>query len=160
MVGGRTVLVVAHRLSTVMSADRIAVVEGGAVREVGSHAELLASGGAYARLFARQLAGGPSSGALAAAGNSALGIGPQLKREETENGGNSSGVPHPSGSHAAGASPSPRPVQPDAVEAGAGESMANGCLLGASGPGRSASAAAGASPDPNATVRAAGGRQI
>lgn len=49
---GRTVMVIAHRLDTVMHADRILVVEGGAVVEQGRHAQLLAQGGRYARLWA------------------------------------------------------------------------------------------------------------
>jgi subfamily B ATP-binding cassette protein MsbA len=51
---GRTVLVIAHRLSTVIDADLIYVIEAGRVIEQGSHAELLARGGAYARLYALQ----------------------------------------------------------------------------------------------------------
>jgi subfamily B ATP-binding cassette protein MsbA len=53
---GRTTLVVAHRLSTVVDADLIAVVEQGRIVETGSHAALLAQGGSYARLYRRQLA--------------------------------------------------------------------------------------------------------
>jgi ATP-binding cassette subfamily B protein len=49
---GRTVIVIAHRLSTAERADRVAVVDDGGLVEVGSHAELLAHGGRYAALFA------------------------------------------------------------------------------------------------------------
>lgn len=52
-----TILVVAHRLSTVRSADAIAVVQGGRVVETGTHRELLSRGGAYAALVRAQLAG-------------------------------------------------------------------------------------------------------
>jgi subfamily B ATP-binding cassette protein MsbA len=51
---GRTVLVIAHRLSTVRSADRIAVMEDGYITELGSHEELLALGGTYNRLYQLQ----------------------------------------------------------------------------------------------------------
>lgn len=53
--GGRTVLLVAHRLSTVRSAERIAVLEGGRVAEEGRHEELLAARGAYWALVRQQM---------------------------------------------------------------------------------------------------------
>lgn len=48
---GRTVLVIAHRLDTVMHADHIIVIDHGSIQEQGTHAQLLASGGRYARLW-------------------------------------------------------------------------------------------------------------
>jgi ATP-binding cassette subfamily B protein len=51
---GRTSLVIAHRLSTVLEADQILVIESGQVAETGTHAELLAAGGLYADLYRTQ----------------------------------------------------------------------------------------------------------
>ena len=51
---GRTTIVIAHRLSTVVNADQIVVLDGGRVAERGSHAELLRRGGLYAGMWARQ----------------------------------------------------------------------------------------------------------
>ena len=55
---GRTTLVIAHRLATVQSADRILVMESGKLVEAGNHAELLAGGGLYASLHALQFRDG------------------------------------------------------------------------------------------------------
>jgi subfamily B ATP-binding cassette protein MsbA len=54
LIRGRTTLVIAHRLSTIQGADLICVVDRGVIVESGSHAELLARGGLYARLYATQ----------------------------------------------------------------------------------------------------------
>jgi ATP-binding cassette, subfamily B, bacterial MsbA len=58
LVEGRTVFVIAHRLATVMKADRIVVVDGGQIAEMGTHEELLAQKGLYNRLHALQVSGG------------------------------------------------------------------------------------------------------
>ena len=53
---GRTCFLIAHRLATVRTADRILVLRDGAVAEQGTHAELLARGGAYRALYDAQFA--------------------------------------------------------------------------------------------------------
>jgi ATP-binding cassette subfamily B multidrug efflux pump len=64
LLADRTAVVIAHRLSTIESADRILVVHKHALREEGTHAELLARGGIYARLYRLQYAGGEQPPAL------------------------------------------------------------------------------------------------
>jgi ATP-binding cassette subfamily B protein len=54
LMAGRTTLVIAHRLSSVVGADRILVLDEGRLAESGSHAELVAAGGIYAELMAQQ----------------------------------------------------------------------------------------------------------
>jgi ABC-type multidrug transport system fused ATPase/permease subunit len=54
---GRTVIAIAHRLSTIAGMDRIVYLEAGRIIEEGPHRELLARGGAYARLWNRQMGG-------------------------------------------------------------------------------------------------------
>jgi ATP-binding cassette subfamily B protein len=53
LTAGRTVVVIAHRLSTAARADRVALIAEGGVAEIGTHTELLAKGGRYAALFAK-----------------------------------------------------------------------------------------------------------
>jgi subfamily B ATP-binding cassette protein MsbA len=62
---GRTTLVIAHRLSTVRNADRIIAMEDGRIVEIGSHAELLAAGGLYRRLYEMQFAREEEAGSAA-----------------------------------------------------------------------------------------------
>lgn len=54
LMAGRTSIVIAHRLSTVQRADRIAVIVAGELVEIGTHQELLARDGVYARLYELQ----------------------------------------------------------------------------------------------------------
>jgi ATP-binding cassette, subfamily B, bacterial MsbA len=64
---GRTTLIIAHRLSTVRRADRLLVLSHGRIIEQGTHAELLARGGLYARLYQRQFRDGDAELEAAAA---------------------------------------------------------------------------------------------
>jgi len=61
---GRTVLAIAHRLSTVLAADVVFVIESGRIVEQGTHEDLLARGGAYRRLYEHQLLAPPPLGVL------------------------------------------------------------------------------------------------
>ncbi|HEX3142533.1 MAG TPA: ATP-binding cassette domain-containing protein, partial [Pyrinomonadaceae bacterium] len=56
LVRNRTTIVIAHRLSTIRRADAIVVIEAGQITEQGTHAELLARGGQYQRLYELQFA--------------------------------------------------------------------------------------------------------
>ena len=56
LMNGRTTLVVAHRLSTILKADRILVFDEGRIVEQGRHADLVAEDGLYTRLFRTQFA--------------------------------------------------------------------------------------------------------
>jgi subfamily B ATP-binding cassette protein MsbA len=62
---GRTVFVIAHRLSTVRRADRILVLEQGRITQSGNHEELLAAGGLYRELVSLQMGGAPAAPAPA-----------------------------------------------------------------------------------------------
>ena len=51
LTSGRTVLAIAHRLSTILKANQFVVLDGGVVKEIGTHRELFAKSGAYRRLY-------------------------------------------------------------------------------------------------------------
>ncbi|NHF67641.1 ABC transporter ATP-binding protein [Xanthomonas hortorum] len=57
LMGDKTVIAIAHRLSTIARMDRLVVMDAGRIVETGTHAELIAQGGLYARLWARQTGG-------------------------------------------------------------------------------------------------------
>jgi ATP-binding cassette, subfamily B, bacterial HlyB/CyaB len=62
---GRTVMIIAHRLSAIRMADRIITMENGAITEMGTHDSLMAAGGRYAQLWRVQTHGDPVEGAAA-----------------------------------------------------------------------------------------------
>ena len=68
---GRTVITIAHHLSTIRDADKIIVLKDGVVAEQGTHEELLRLGGVYAELHRVQYEPSPSEAAAAAAASSA-----------------------------------------------------------------------------------------
>ena len=57
LLNGRTSIIIAHRLSTITNCDKIVVIDGGKVSEIGSHDELIANGGFYSRLYASYVSG-------------------------------------------------------------------------------------------------------
>jgi ATP-binding cassette subfamily B protein len=57
LIGGRMAILISHRFSTVRMADRIVVLQNGAVTEQGTHEELVQAGGLYAELFDMQASG-------------------------------------------------------------------------------------------------------
>ena len=57
LMAGKTVIAIAHRLSTIAAMDRLVVMEAGSIVETGSHQQLLAADGLYARLWRRQSGG-------------------------------------------------------------------------------------------------------
>ncbi len=84
---GRTAIIVAHRLATVRHVDRILVFHRGELRETGTHDELLAAGGIYARLYRLQANGWPEGlEPSAAVSHQALLEGPRLREQGPEMG--------------------------------------------------------------------------
>ncbi|MBF6592254.1 MAG: ATP-binding cassette domain-containing protein, partial [Ktedonobacterales bacterium] len=76
---GRTTLVVAHRLTTVERADAILVLDQGSIVERGTHEELLARGGLYARLYTRVFTDGTAEGSVPVVPSGARTVPPELE---------------------------------------------------------------------------------
>ena len=57
LLNGRTSIIIAHRLSQITNCDKIVVIDGGTVSEIGSHGELVANGGFYSKLYASYISG-------------------------------------------------------------------------------------------------------
>ena len=57
LLNGRTSIIIAHRLSQITNCDKIVVIDGGTVSEIGSHEELIANGGFYSKLYASYISG-------------------------------------------------------------------------------------------------------
>ena len=57
LLNGRTSIIIAHRLSQITNCDKIVVIDGGKVSEIGSHDELIANGGFYSKLYASYISG-------------------------------------------------------------------------------------------------------
>jgi subfamily B ATP-binding cassette protein MsbA len=64
LVSGRTVIVIAHRLSTIRMADKIVALEGGCIREIGTHEDLMRREGVYQRLYELQFRDVPEAAGL------------------------------------------------------------------------------------------------
>ena len=80
IVHGRTVMIIAHRLSALRMADRIVSIDGGRIVEDGTHAELIRANGRYADLWRRQMGGMPSASPVVAP-SPAVGLAPRGDRQ-------------------------------------------------------------------------------
>jgi ATP-binding cassette, subfamily B, multidrug efflux pump len=81
---GKTVIAIAHRLSTLTEMDRLIVLDKGAICEEGTHGELEAAGGIYADLWARQSGGFISADALEAEAEEREPVGMRRRRRDED----------------------------------------------------------------------------